>query len=84
MPRTAASHKNLIYDIMVIMEAITRQVRDIEQRERQVLEHMLGHQLKENQQIIIQVMDVASDKSQSPKAAETWPGRRTPRLVQRL
>ncbi len=56
---------------MVIMEAIIRQVRDIEQSERQVLEHVLGRQLKENQQIIIQVVNSASDKSQSPKSAET-------------
>jgi hypothetical protein len=59
---------------MVIMEAIIRQVRDIDQSERQVLEHVLGRQLKENQQIIIQVVNLASDKSQSPKGGETSAG----------
>jgi hypothetical protein len=36
-----------------MVEAVIRQVRDIEQREREVLEHVLGRQMKENQQIII-------------------------------
>lgn len=42
------------------MESIIRNVRDIDTRERKALEHVLGHQLKENQQIIIQVVTVSA------------------------
>lgn len=48
---------------MVNMEAIIRQVRDIEESERHVLEHVLGRQLKENQQVIIQVVTIGIQSS---------------------
>ncbi len=41
------------------MESVIRNVRDIDSSERQALEHVLGRRLRENQQIIIQVVTVA-------------------------
>ena len=38
------------------MESITRNVRDLEVDKRQSLEVVLGHQLQDNQQVIIQVV----------------------------
>lgn len=49
------------------MEAVTRNVRDIETSDRRALEHVVGRQLKENQQVIIQVVTLSSE----PK--EGWP-----------
>ena len=52
------------------MEAIIRNVRDIEASERHMLEHVVGRQLKENQQVIIQIVTLgkesAGDKKQPP------------------
>jgi hypothetical protein len=45
------------------MESTVRNVRDIKSSERLVLEHVLGRQLKENQQVIIQVVDVGMERS---------------------
>ena len=42
------------------MESVIRNVRDIDSRERQALEHVLGQQLKENQKVIIQVVTLGS------------------------
>ncbi len=39
------------------MESIVRNVRDISTSDRLVLEHVLGQQLKENQTVIIQVIN---------------------------
>lgn len=43
------------------MEAIIRNVRDMESSERRVLEHVLGQQLRENQQLFVSIMDVAPE-----------------------
>lgn len=40
------------------MESLIRNVRDIPASDRQALEHVLGHVLQENQQLIIQVINV--------------------------
>ncbi len=40
------------------MESVTRNVRDISQQDRLVLEHVIGHQLAENQQVTFQVCDL--------------------------
>jgi hypothetical protein len=40
------------------METTVRNVRDINSSERLVLEHVLGQQLEENQQLIIQVVEM--------------------------
>jgi hypothetical protein len=38
------------------MENVVRNVRDIDSADRQALEHMLGQQLRENQQLVIRVV----------------------------
>ena len=55
------------------MESIIRNVRDINSRDRQALEHVLGQQLKENQKIIIQVVTVSDEPTVQEK-----PGNGTP------
>lgn len=40
------------------MNAITRHVKDLDSAERQAIEHMLGQQLQENQQLMIQVINL--------------------------
>ncbi len=55
---------------MCSMDVVVRQVRDIGESERHVLEHVLGRRLKENQQIIIQVVNLGSDARQAPEAGD--------------
>ena len=38
------------------MDSVIRKIRDIEESERHMLEHVLGRPLHENQQIIVQVV----------------------------
>jgi hypothetical protein len=40
------------------METITRNVRDMGESERSAVERLVGHDLRENQQLIIQVVSV--------------------------
>jgi hypothetical protein len=40
------------------METVTRNVRDLDQSERSVLERVVGHQLRETQQIIVNVVNI--------------------------
>jgi len=51
------------------MESVIRNVRDIDSRERQALEHVLGQQLEENQKIIIQVITVPSEPAEHAESA---------------
>ena len=46
------------------MESIIRTVKDINAEERRCLESALGRQLKENQRIIIQVIDVGLEPNE--------------------
>jgi hypothetical protein len=50
------------------MEAIVRKVRDINEHERYVLEHVLGQQLHENQQVVFQIVTLGKEP---PLATET-------------
>jgi hypothetical protein len=50
------------------MESIIRNVRDIDTADRQALEHVVGSVLRENQQLIIQVVSVDLSDSQ-PQAS---------------
>lgn len=50
------------------MEAIIRNVRDLKTGERRVLENVLGQQLQENQQVIIQVVTLGSEPAESKEA----------------
>jgi hypothetical protein len=40
------------------MESVTRNVRDLDQSERSVMERVVGHQLRETQQIIVNVVNI--------------------------
>ncbi len=58
------------------MEAIIRNVRDIDAGERQVLEHVLGQKLKENQQVLFQVVtpetEIADERSPTSAGLPDW------------
>ena len=43
------------------METIIRNVRDLDQTDRSVLERVVGHSLRESQQIVIQVTNAANE-----------------------
>jgi hypothetical protein len=49
------------------MERIIRKVPDISEDERQVLEHLLGRPLKEDQRMIIQVVSPGNESSLQPQ-----------------
>jgi len=54
------------------METIVRSIRDINSVDRHALEHVIGQQLRENQQVIIQVKTVgemSGDTTPSQKTA---------------
>lgn len=57
------------------METVTRNVRDINSADRQALEYVLGTRLRENQQVIINVMnvDVLAAPPSSPAAEPALP-----------
>lgn len=64
------------------MESITRNVRDLEADKRQSLEAVVGHQLQDNQRVIIQVvsMDI-EQKGPAPEKASSKPnGTAAPQL----
>lgn len=48
------------------MNAITRNVKDLDSADRQAIEHVLGQQLDENQQLMIRVvsLDLSAGKSE--------------------
>src|SRR5438876_201380 len=62
------------------MDAIIRNVRDIDSSERCVLEHVLGRRLGENQQVIVQIVTLKSEPTRDEPAvgqelsATTTPG----------
>ena len=47
------------------MNAITRHVKDLDSAERQAIEHMLGQQLQENQQLMIQIINLDLSRPES-------------------
>jgi hypothetical protein len=55
------------------MEPITRHARDIAPDERRALEHVLGRQLEDNQQVIIRV--VAPDQQSAGAEPSSPPGK---------
>lgn len=48
------------------MEDVVRNVRDISVEDRRSLEHVVGSQLQDNQQIIIQVMTLNNEPAATP------------------
>lgn len=57
------------------MESLTRNVGDIDANDRQALEHVLGRSLRENQQLVIHIvnLDVQADPAQ-PATSERGSG----------
>ena len=55
------------------METIVRNVRDLQDNERSAAEQLVGHSVRENQQIIIQVADI--DLSPAPSGAAASEGK---------
>jgi hypothetical protein len=51
------------------MESIIRNVRDIPADDRQALEHVIGQRLRENQQVLIQVMTVHEEDNAPAQGA---------------
>ena len=60
------------------MEAIIRNVREIETSERQVLERVLGQRLRENQQVIIQVVTLSRESQEADDLTQEAPSPRLP------
>ena len=56
------------------MATVIRNVGDINPNDRQALEHVLGHGLHENQQLVIQILNLPV----SPAAADTVPSTSLP------
>jgi hypothetical protein len=52
------------------MESVIRKVRDIDENERHVLERALGRELKDNQQVIIQVVMPGNEAPEQIGAAD--------------
>ena len=53
------------------MESITRNVRDISLPDKLALEHVIGQQLAENQQVVIQIssLDMQPEKQRAEQSA---------------
>jgi hypothetical protein len=48
------------------METVIRNVGDIDDRDRQALEHLVGHGLHENQQLVIGIVDLPGRPNRAP------------------
>ncbi len=56
------------------METVVRNVRDLPKNDRSALERVVGHQLRESQQLVIQVMSVSLEEpAQAPLASGELP-----------
>ena len=51
------------------MDAITGNVRDIDQADRDALEHVIGQSLRDDQQVVISVRIAAPPSSESSEAS---------------
>lgn len=59
------------------METVTRHVRDLRDPEKSAAERLVGHGLRENQALIIQVVNLEVPASDDPRPAQTlddWSG----------
>jgi len=59
------------------METVTRNVKDIGTEERRALEHVIGHDLTENQKLVINVVSIESkhpeeDAQVQPEVPAWW------------
>src|SRR5258708_7367508 len=60
------------------MEPIIRNVRDIDSSERRVLEQVVGRQLQENQQVIIQIVTLGKEPAEDEKQGNATPSNQLP------
>ena len=52
------------------METITRNVGDLQAHERSAVEQLVGHRLRENQQLIIQVVSIDMGGGEKPNGSQ--------------
>ena len=50
------------------MDSVTRDVADIDARDREALEHVIGHSLADDQRVIISVAPTVAPRADSPAA----------------
>jgi len=55
------------------METLVRNVRDLDQSDRSALERVVGHQLRESQRLVIQVMNVGVEEPAARPAGDELP-----------
>lgn len=60
------------------MENVIRNIRDIDQADRQALEHVLGQRLGENQQLVIRIVNLDVTQPEKPEAAPGAPAATLP------
>jgi hypothetical protein len=51
------------------METVIRNVGEIDAHDREALEHVLGHALRENQQVVIRIVNLPGQTEPVPAAA---------------
>jgi hypothetical protein len=51
------------------METVVRNVRDLDQTDRSALERVVGHELGDGQQVVIQVVPVSGEYSEAEETA---------------
>jgi hypothetical protein len=60
------------------METITRHVRDIDAADRQALEHVIGRELSEDQEVIFQVVPFIDQSTENHGQESPAPGQLPP------
>jgi hypothetical protein len=55
------------------METVIRNVGDIDARDRRALEHIVGHRLRENQQLVIGIVNLQIAPEAAPRGANGTP-----------
>lgn len=74
LPRKDHLQDRVIHRYNVDMESITKNVRDISQPDRLALEQVIGQQLAENQQVIIQICSLDLGPDSAPTETESTQG----------
>ena len=52
------------------MDTITRDVRDLPKSERSALERLIGHELRETERVIVQIINVVSETTNEKQSAK--------------
>ncbi|HQU43028.1 MAG: hypothetical protein B7Z73_19300 [Planctomycetia bacterium 21-64-5] len=53
------------------METVVRNIRDLDQADRSALERLVGHELRETQQVIVNVVDLNADAN-APESSSSF------------